>query len=110
MVIGWGMIVLLQFGCWTIMLVEKKQELEARIVVSTVLFVGILCIFWLSIIYLIPPLLEYIFGDPLDNTSSLLLYFVLLPLVVALLVAQVLYRKFREPLSTTESRRHEETQ
>ena len=112
-----GMIVFFQLYYGITMLGTKRKELETNRFLVSGLYVGLLSILWWFLIFLVPWLIEYIFsGDPFDNISFLLwgilllLYFVVLPLVAAHLVACGLYRKFREPGSGSETHTENETE
>jgi len=113
--IGWGIIVFLQFCFGTIMLAWKKQELEAKRFVVSMLYVGILGIFWWLIMYAVPWFIEFLFsGDPVDKSPFLsgviimFMYWVILPLLAAYFVARALYQNFRKPLSISRTPSHKE--
>lgn len=89
-----------------IMLARKRKEMEANRFLVSGLYVGILGMLWWCILYPRPSF-ESMFG-PVLGIGLGIMFLWILPILAPTLVAWGLYRRFREPLSTLESRQRDE--
>jgi len=104
-------VMILQIFYGIAMLFLKKKEVAGHYSVVSGLYVGLLGLLWLGVLFGFRGVVDYFesVGSFFAFYIFMIGYWIVFPLVAAYLLAWALYRKFREPLSTTETPSRDET-
>jgi len=97
-------VMILQIFYGIAMLFLKKREVACRYFWVSGLYVGLLGLLWLGVLSGFRGVVDYF--ESVDSFLAFYIfmvgYWIVFPLVAAYLLAWALYRKFREPVSTTQ--------